>query len=468
MGGRGSHLLIQARGTRPPAIIRHRYPRTVSYEYATAPIDPESSARLAEQGLTLALVDTSDRAALTTWVQAESRGFHGARVSAEKLDVQLPHIAHRRTVGVWDAATADAASPVSTVSTWVAHLTVPGRASIPAWAVSAVTVAPTHRRRGIARAMLESELRTAVSLGVPVAMLTVTEATIYGRYGFAPSAMTADWVIDTKRARWAGPHSAGTVHLVEPEELLNDGYDIVQRVRLQTPGQVDFDGILWERLLGFDGDSAAAKTLRVVRYDDIDGDPQGFAAYRVSETADDFTRHTLDLTFLAATTDDAYAGLWRFLLEMDLVATITAPLRSIDEPVLWQLSDPRAARRTAMRDHLWTRILDVPVALAARTYGSAAQIVLDVSDDLGFADGLFLLTIDTDGTARVEALEDEAPDDAAAVALTVNDLGSLYLGGVSAVTLTTAGRITELRPGSAATVDAAFRSAITPWLSIWF
>lgn len=449
-------------------MFRQRYARTVSYEYATAPLDPESTERLAANGLTLALVDTSDTAALTIWAQAESRGFHGARLSAEKLGVQLPHIAHRRTVGVWDPSAADTVSPVSTVSTWVMNLTLPGERSIPAWAVSAVTVAPTHRRRGIARAMLESELRTAASLGVPVAMLTVTEATIYGRYGFGPSTMTADWSIDTKRARWAGPRAAGTVQLVEPEDLLVDGYDIVQRVRLRTPGQVEFGDILWERLLGFDGDAEASKALRCVRYDDIDGEPQGFAVYRVTENTADFTRHTLDVTFLAAATDDAYAGLWRFLVEMDLLATISAPLRAVDEPVLWQLSDPRAVRRTTVRDHLWTRILDVPTALAARRYAVPAQIVLDVTDDLGFADGLFLLTIADDGTATVEALEGEAPDAAAAVALSVNDLGSLYLGGVSALTLARAGHITELRPGSAATLEAAFRSPVAPWLSIGF
>jgi hypothetical protein len=39
---------------------------------------------------------------------------------------------------------------------------------------------------------------------------------------------------------------------------------------------------------------------------------------------------------------------------------------------------------------------------------------------------------------------------------------------VSAVTLARAGRITELTPGSAAALDASFRSTVAPWLSIWF
>lgn len=438
------------------------------YDYAEAPIDALSAERLAAQGLDLALVDSADIAVLSTWLQAENRGFHGSRMSQEKLDRQVPRIAHRRTTGVWDPDAADASSPIATVSTWVMDLTLPGETSIPAWAVSAVTVSPTHRRRGIARALLEAELRTAVSLDVPVAILTVTEATIYGRYGFGPSVMSADWTIDTTRARWIGPETSGSLGFVEPASLLTEGYDLVQRVRLQTPGQVEFADLLWEQLLGFDGEPETGKSLRVVRFDDAEGELQGFAAYRVVEVGDDFTKHRLELGYFVSATDEAYSALWRFLIEMDLVSSISAPLRAIDEPLLWQLSDPRAVQRSGVREHLWTRILDVRVALSSRRYSAPGVFVIDVSDELGFADGLFLLTVGADGRASVDVLEGEAPDAAAAVSLTVDDLACFYLGGVSPITLARAGRITELRPGSAAALEATFRSPVTPWMSIWF
>ena len=206
----------------------------------------------------------------------------------------------------------------------------------------------------------------------------------------------------------------------------------------------------------------------MVRYDDSARIAQGFAIYRVTETVGDFSAHILDLHYLVAATDDAYAGLWRYLIEMDLVASITAPLRSVDEAFTWQLSDFRAARKTWERDHLWTRILDVKAALETRRYGAPGHIVIEVDDPLGFADGRFLLTIGPDSLASVVPLPGTAPDDAAVVALTVNELSALYLGGVSAVSLVRAGRITELREGSAVAIDRAFRSTVTPWLSIWF
>jgi predicted acetyltransferase len=239
-------------------------------------------------------------------------------------------------------------------------------------------------------------------------------------------------------------------------------------VRLGSPGQVEPWPLLFRRILGLLGDGKEAKSLRAVRYDDVAGTAQGFALYKVTESPTSMFGHTLDVVFQNSATDDAYAGLWRFLLEMDLVHEVTAKLRSVDEAFAWQVSDFRAVRRTTQRDHLWTRILDVEKALAARLYSAHGTIVLEITDPLGYAEGRFMLDIADDGRATVGPLLGDVPDNAAHIALGVNELGALYLGGVSAVTLTRSGRITELREGSASAVDASFRSAVTPWLSIWF
>jgi predicted acetyltransferase len=432
------------------------------------PIDAESADRLASQGLSLDLVDTSDAAAFTAWLQAENRGFHAPRVAEKAIGEQLLHTGYRRTTGVWDATAADAATPVATVACWPTPLTVPGGRSVPSWAISNVTVAPTHRRRGIARQLIEAELRTANTLGIPIAILTVSEATIYSRYGFAPAATLTEVTIDTRRVTWSGPSASGRLHFVPMEQLKTDGRELLESVRLRAPGEIQLDEYLWQRLLGLVADDDDdAKHLRAVRYDDADGRPQGFAIYRVKD-GENFSSHVLELKYLVAVTDDARAGIWRYLLEMDLVGTIKAPMQPVDDPLFWQISDVRGLSTTGSRDHLWARILDPKAALEGRGYAAAGRIVLDVSDPLGFADALLLVEIDENGSAVVSPLDGEAPDDAAALAITVNDLSALYLGGVSARTLVRAGRITELRPGSADAVDRSFRSLVAPWLSIWF
>ena len=437
-------------------------------EYLSLPIDDESAERMRAGGLRLGLVDTGDADAFGQWLEADARGFHQSRLSPELLAAQLRGLTDRRTSAVYDDSAADPTSPVSTVSSWPAQLTLPGGSDSSAWAISAVTVASTHRRRGIASAMLTAELRTAQRLGIAVAILTVSEATIYGRFGFAPAVSAADWKIDTRKAKWAGPAASGRIHMVPLEQARDDGRAIVERTRLNGPGEIDVRGHLWDRLFGLAGDPDRTKTLRAVRYDDADGVPQGFAIYSFTQPNPDFSAQTLNVEYLATATDDAYAGLWRYLLESDLVSTVTAPLRRVDEPMLWQLTDFRSAKKDDEQDHLWTRILDVTSALEARRYRAPGRIALEVSDPLGFAGGRFLLDVAVDGTAVVSPLAGAAPDGAASIALGVAELGALYLGGVSAVVLERAGRIAELRPGSADAVDGAFRSAVAPWLSIWF
>jgi predicted acetyltransferase len=438
-------------------------------EYQTLPIDAESFDRLAAQNLEFGLVDTTDTATFGAWLQAESRGFHDASIAPELLEEQLRGVADRRTTGVWDPTAAEPLSPVSTVSSWPTDLSVPGSRSVPAWAISAVTVSPTHRRRGIARAMLESELRTAARFGSAVAVLTVSEATIYSRYGFAPAAMMANWQIDPRRVRWTGPTSQGRVHFVALEQLRSEGLALVERVRLETPGQIQFSGHLWERLLGFGGDtSGRAKNKRAVRFNDADGVAQGFAVFRVADVDASFDTHILDVDYLVAATDEAYAALWQFLIEMDLVSEIRAPLRPVNEAFAWQVSDFRAVRKTLERDHLWTRILDLTAALEARLYNGPGQIVVDVADPLGFASGRILLDVEADGVGMVTPWNKATPEGVADVSLSVNELNALYLGGVSGVTLAQAGRVTENRDASAVVLDSLFQSAVSPWLSIWF
>lgn len=436
-------------------------------DFDSLPLDQISSTELAKQDLRLGKADLTTDHAFGQWLGAVSRGFLDTRSTPEVIAARRITAGERRNCGVWDASVAEPTIPVATISGWHTELTVPGRRSLPAWAITAVTVSPTHRRRGIARHLLGAELRTAQALGLPVAILTVSESTIYSRWGFAPAAMTADWTISTDRVRWAGPTVPGAVHFVEREWLLEHGLPLVEKVRLETPGQTEFHGVLWERLLAI-GDDAAARALRFVRYNDANGVFQGFAVYRVLVEETQNLRSIVEVKFLVTASPDAYSALWRFFVEMDLIGEIRIPLRPIDEPVRWQLDDYRAMSKKAERDHLWIRILDFRAAITGRRYHSAAYLVFEVADDLGFANGRYLVTISAEGTADVSAFDGDIPDDAHAVALGIGELSAIYLGGVSPVTLARAGRITELTPGAADVVERTFRSTTTPWLSIWF
>lgn len=426
------------------------------------PIDAPSAAALAPHGLRLGLVDTADAAAFTAWLRADHRGFHLGEADQDLIGPSLEGLAYRRTTGVWDASARDAATPVATVNSWPVGMTVPGGGRVDAWAISSVTVAPTHRRKGIARALLEAELRTAANLGLPLATLTVSESTIYGRFGFAPAAFASHLTVDTRRATWTGPVPDGRLHFVSTAELRAELPGLHERIRETGVAQLDSWGLRWDGFAGIvTDDKARAKSLRAVRYDDADGTLRGLALYRVSDGDADFAAHTLTVEYLASETDDAYAALWRYLLEVDLVSTIKASDRPVDEPLIWQVADMRAVKQSPY-DHLWTRILDVAAALTARQYAAPLDLVVRVVDDLGFTAGDYRVEI-SGGSARVDST-----DAAADVTLRINELSALYLGGVSAAALAAAGRIDEHTPGAVAALDLAFRGSRAPWLSFWF
>ncbi|TDW30512.1 GNAT family N-acetyltransferase [Cryobacterium psychrophilum] len=436
-------------------------------QHTSLPVDSDSRDMLAAHGLDLGILDPTDLVSARRWLQAEARGFHDSAHSNELLGVLEREIAIDRVTAVHDRSGADPDSPVATVRSWEMGLSVPGGGTLPAWAISSVTVAPTHRRRGIARALLPGELRSAQALGLPLAMLTVSEATIYGRFGFGPAAHQAHVHVDTTRARWIGPVPTGRVDFVTAASLVVEGPAIFERSR--ESGEVDRRPSWWSHALGLvpqDPDSGK-RSLRCVRYDDAAGRAQGFAVYSIA-LGDDGYPARLDLADLVAATDDAYAALWHFVIDMDLVTEVSAPLRSVREALSWQVSDRRAVRKTLERDHLWLRILDVPTALSSRTYSAPGIFRLTVTDDLDFAAGDYLLTVDADGHGAAHPLAGEMPADAVHVTLAVADLGALYLGAGSAVDLARAGRLTTTTTDAAARLDATFHSPTCPRLSTGF
>ncbi|BDI23787.1 GNAT family N-acetyltransferase [Herbiconiux sp. L3-i23] len=437
-----------------------------SFDPRALPLDKTSESRLRQAGLTYRLVDTSDADWFGTWLRSDARGFHDVDPEDAVLADTRAALAYRRTTEVVDPTSSTPDAAIATVSSWPAELTVsPGRL-VEAWAISAVTVSPTHSGRGVARALLESELRTAAAAGLPLAALTVSESTLYGRYGFAPAAMTADWRIRTARAKWTGPIPDGIVELISRHEWRDQIDDLYERVRLQNPGHIDAWARRFDQKAGLTGESPEheSRRLRAARYLDETGEVRGLMLYRVSAADDaEFTDHKLTVDSLITETDDAETALWRLALTTPLVSEVIAPLRRLDEPVRWQIADWRAAL-VSPRDNLWLRILDVPATLTSRRYDSPGAVTLQVSDPLGHAEGTWILGVGSDGRATVEPASGA---DAATISLDIATLSAIFLGAVSVDTLARAGRIT----GDAESIrraDALFHTATEPWLPFWF
>ena len=325
-------------------------------------------------------------------------------------------------------------------------LTVPG-AVVPAAHVTGVGVAPTHRRRGLLTAMMTRQLRELAEAGrEPVAVLWASETTIYPRFGYGPAAAHLTLEVASREVRLTAEVPAtGRLRLIKPKDSIPELSAIYERVRSGRIGHSSRPGAWWKRrvadLKSFRGGAAAQ---RGVIYEGPDG-PAGYALWRVKDDWNDYGPDAqVRVKEIVAADPGTYAALWNFLLTIDLARQTVYDFAAVDEPLLYMVDEPRRLG-VKYSDGLWIRVVDLPAALEARRYRTAVDAVLEVTDPLLTANnGRWRLT---GGRDKATCVRTEEPAD---VALSITDLGAIYLGGTSLDSLVAAGRARKLTDNSPA------------------
>lgn len=393
--------------------------------------------------------------------EAVARAFLEGRGGDERHRRWAEHLVADRAVlrGVWEAApalgpgTATSTIPVATFTSFDKTLDVGGGRTLGLHMITDVTVSPAARRRGLTRRLMTQDLADAASRGLPLAALTVSEGSIYGRFGFGCATTLQQVDVDT------GPRFAlradvaaalgddpGRFAVVEPADAWPAVRQVFAAHHACTRGSVERPQFYEPMLSGsfHPGEDGPDHKLRAVVHVDATGEPDGYALYRPLGKVDGV--HALEVVDLLAPDPGVRLRLWRFLSEMDLVRLLRFARLPVDDALPWALVEPHAVRTTGTSDMLWVRVLDVVAALEARPWYADGDVVLEVEDPLGHASGRWRLAVE-DGVARVTRTEDPA-----GVRMTADTLGSLYLGGVAVATLQAAGRL----PG---TTDAVRRLA---------
>ncbi|RSM77976.1 GNAT family N-acetyltransferase [Amycolatopsis sp. WAC 01375] len=333
-------------------------------------------------------------------------------------------------------------------------ITVPGSGPTPFAGITSVGVAPGHRRRGALTRVMRAQLHGLHDDGAePIAALWSSESVIYPRFGYGLAAQLYRAKIQAKAAYRPGVElEAERVREVGREQAIPLIKAIYDKEAPQRVGALDRPGATWEFNLDDPEqrrDGATALKFAVL--------PDGYAIYRVkSGWHEEGPRGTLIVQELVATTPEAYATLYRFLLDYDLVGTVET-FAALDEPLIHLLADPRKISRAA-GDSLWVRLVDVDRALKTRRYGIPVDLVFGVRDAFcPWNTGNWRLVTDEGGNADVTRVEDE-PD----LELDVIDLGAIFLGGTRPSTLAAAGRIKERTAGAVSRATAAFASDREP------
>ena len=331
--------------------------------------------------------------------------------------------------------------------------TVPG-GSLPCAGVTVVGVYPTHRRRGALRAMMRAQLDDVHARGEPIAALWASEETIYGRFGYGIASWAGDVTIMRDRGGFARPlEQCGRARSVTPEEALTLFPPVWEALRAQRSGMFVRDESWWAGRVLRTPDEQKATPKRLVALE-LDGSVQAYAIYKTTPGFEGFvSKAKLEVVEAVGATPQATAEIWRFLLDVDWMETITAGLIPPDHPLFLLLANPRRARYRRW-DGLWVRLVDVGAALSGRAYAGEGSIVFEVRDAFcPWNEGRWKLEGGT--AARTDAVAD--------IALDVDALGSAYLGAVSFSELRDALRVEELVPGAIARADAVFGWRPFPW-----
>jgi predicted acetyltransferase len=397
----------------------------------------------------------------------------GEEYGDAEFEAERPILEPERIIAAFDGD-----EPVGCAGALSRRLTIPGGTVAPA-AVTLVGVKPSHRRQGILRSLMLHQLADVVGRGEPVAILWASEGSIYQRFGYGPGTVQGRIEVERAHARLLRPvRRPGRIRLVEADEALRTFPAIHDAVEVATPGMIDRSPAWWKHLGLSDlpawRDGAGPRALAL---HETDGVPDGYAMYRVkSDWEPRGARNRLIVGEVLSADPAVERALWAWLLDLDLVGTIQAGRQPLPHPLQLMVADPRRLG-LLVGDGLWLRLVDVPAALAARSYAEAGSLVIELTDaTLPDNAGRWRISAsaDDDGASRpdgsaadiraVIARSDGEPD----LRLDVADLAAVYLGAFRFADLARAGRVVEARPGTLARADRLFASTVPACCSTMF
>lgn len=381
------------------------------------------------------------------WRRAGGLGF-GFHATEEDVALERPLCELDRTFAAFDGRRI-----VGTTTTRTSELVVPGGLA-PLGFVDDVSVAPTHRRRGIMTRMMRAQLAQMREFGEPLAALHASESLIYERFGFGIATWAERWRIPRDHAKMnTEPNAGGSLEFVEPDEARAELPPLHRRAAAERPGMVMYDDEYWRfALADVEHQRRGASAFFHVACK-RDGRVAGMVSYRVRQYGG-----IVLAIFLIGEDAEVEAELWRYCFGIDLKTEIQAFNRPTDDPLVWRLEDPRRLER-AVHDHTWLRIVDVAAALGERRYGAEGALTIRISDSFcAWNNGVYALETGADGAA-VRRLPQSSD---AEIALSASDLSAAYLGGATISTLARAGRVEPASPAALAKADAMFAADRAP------
>ena len=339
-----------------------------------------------------------------------------------------------RYLGVFDAGAMVSSGLLDEMTQWW-H----GRA-VPMFGVSAITVAPEERGRGLGRALMTELLERCAGFGRPLAMLYPATTALYRSLGWEHAGAQHHVDLPTEALRKVAAERV-PVRRVGPDDAAQVAA-VIGRAHADARdcGPVGWPEERWRSLLDY-------PDMYCYLAED------GFLAYRWTGGG-----VGVEVLRLVASSERTLRALWAIVGSgSSIVEHVRACVAPMD-PVLWLLRERES--ENVDRTQWMLRVVDAPSAIEARGYpeGVAAEVPLLIDDPQRPANsGHWRLEVG-DGKGRLE----RSGEDADAVRLGAGGLSALY-AGVPVSTLRLSGL---LQGGDASALSAVF--AATPFSLDYF
>ena len=291
-----------------------------------------------------------------------------------------------------------------------------GRRSVPAMGIAGVVVAPSARGEGLATELMRRAMRELHRQGVALSSLYPASIPLYRRTGYELAGASWRFSVQGRDLPSRKPELEVRSFEARDEAQVRAVYNAYARDR---PGWLDRGPYVWERTRRVqDGMAAFGHVF-------VDGRRiDGYVFYRLKPTSDGFNVRVSDM---AARTPAALRSVINFLGSHRSLADEVAWFGGIDDPWLQLFIDRQYKVR--LHHHWMLRMVDIPVALAARGYPRdlVASLSIEVRDNVMRRQG---------GRYRIRVAGGEADvarGGRGGITLDVRTLAALYSGHMAPI-----------------------------------
>ena len=317
----------------------------------------------------------------------------------------------------------DGTQMIATMGSYDLNMIVPGN-SVKTTGVGVVSVLPTHRRQGLLRRLMAQFLIDTHEQNVSLSALWASESPIYSRFGYGSASNLVNMSLPKPYAIMQEDIDIiGAMRYVNLDEALDILPAIYSNAIKCRPGMLARQHNWWQdRILSITVAThrGSPPHHRVIHLGE--NGPDGYVLYKIHHGTG-INNAKVEVLELIGGHPKVEKALWQYLFGIDLIGTIQASNRPVDDPLNWWLMHPDRIQRNTS-GAFWLRLIDVQAALNKRRYLHDGSICFRCVDPIcRWNEGVYHLEV-ADGIGQCS--RSKSPPE---LEMPAHALGSVYLGG---------------------------------------